>query len=158
MGPIAWHQFPTRRVRRWCPHGHCHQHDLPQQVGAGSGFNTLVASAETANELYCHGDGAQQAMNCRTDRLSVRYHRHRDDLVALLNRLASCHHPMTDLVRVIATAALAHTESRGGHWRADYPHQIPPKPYGGPGVWSQHPNSRLPTHHHNLRDSIHADV
>lgn len=47
--------------------------------------------------------------------------RHHESLVELLLKLDDVAHPVTDLVRIMATAALARTESRGAHWRADYP-------------------------------------
>ena len=47
--------------------------------------------------------------------------RHHDGLVELLAALETIAHPAADLVRLMTAAALARTESRGGHWRADYP-------------------------------------
>ncbi|GAA4111086.1 L-aspartate oxidase [Enteractinococcus coprophilus] len=47
------------------------------------------------------------------------------DLESLLTQLNTVGHPLADLVRVMATAALQRPESRGGHWRADFPSQDP---------------------------------
>jgi L-aspartate oxidase len=44
-------------------------------------------------------------------------------LIALIDRMEAAHGPALPLVtaRLVAEAALARCESRGGHWRADYP-------------------------------------
>lgn len=47
------------------------------------------------------------------------------DLASLLAQLNTIGDPMVDLVRVMATAALQRPESRGGHWRTDFPLQDP---------------------------------
>lgn len=139
------------------------QHDLPRnRWELDQGFNTLVASAtELPMSCTAIGDGAQRADELQElidSALGIT--RHRDDLVALLNRLASCHHPMTDLVRVIATAALARTESRGGHWRADYPHQDSTQAIRR--AWRLVPTSQQPTTDASVpqpqETPIHADV
>ncbi len=46
-------------------------------------------------------------------------------LLSMLTQLDEVCHPMVDLVRMMANAALHRTESRGGHWRADYPTSDP---------------------------------
>ena len=47
--------------------------------------------------------------------------RTRSGLETFLSTLDDIADPMTGLVRLIGAAALARTESRGGHWRADHP-------------------------------------
>ena len=39
----------------------------------------------------------------------------------LQSQLKTVQHPLRDLVSLMASAALTRTESRGGHWRTDYP-------------------------------------
>lgn len=68
--------------------------------------------------------------------------RHHDGLTQLLARLEELQHPLVDLVRIIATAALTRTESRGGHWRADYPTQDPNQ--GVRNAWRLTPTPHRP--------------
>ena len=60
-----------------------------------------------------------------------------EDLAALLTDLDTTPVPMNDLVRIMATAALRRTESRGGHWRADFPQPDPAQAHRS--AWRLHP-------------------
>ncbi|OAV60266.1 L-aspartate oxidase [Enteractinococcus helveticum] len=92
-----------------------------------AGFSKLVATAtEVAGATTPRIDSPQQLRKLQQvvdTHLGIT--RTEADLNAALRQLETIRHPMGDLVRVMATAALRRTESRGGHWRADFPAQDP---------------------------------
>ena len=90
-------------------------------------FSQMVATAtEISGAKAPHVDSPQQLGRLRQlvdAHLGIT--RTEADLNAVLRQLETIRHPMGDLVRIMARAALQRTESRGGHWRADYPAQDP---------------------------------
>jgi L-aspartate oxidase len=82
-------------------------------------------------------------------------------LTTLLDTLDHVDHSLAPLIRVIATAALARTESRGGHWRADHLNTDPAQAtrtawYLTPTGTLQHPDIDLVTEHKER--FFHVDV
>jgi len=85
-------------------------------------FSTFLASAQYVS--FEPSTAAATEDLERLQSLTQRYlgiTRSRTGLETLLSALDDVTHPLTPLVHVMGAAALARTESRGGHWRADYP-------------------------------------
>ncbi len=90
-----------------------------------AGFSKFVATAtEVAGATTSRIDSPQQLRKLqRVVDTHLGMTRTEADLNVALRQLETIRHPMGDLMRVMATAALRRAESRGGHWRADFPDQ-----------------------------------
>ena len=99
-----------------------------QYCAFASSFERFIASAKLVTAHRPRSDGTHEGL-CQLQQLASSHlgmTRTHTGLHYLLDRLDHVEHPLGDVVLLMARAALARTESRGGHWRADYP---APDPY-----------------------------